>query len=157
MHAKLLQSCPSLCNLMDGSPPDCAIFGILQARILEWVAMPSSRGSSRPISCTVGGFFKTSTTCEIGLGFLPHDLLISWSFLKAIIINFLNYSLGQIQHCSQYSMWSVCENHFTKEEQKLTSVLYKILQPQAIYPTTHSNSIRASLVRYLKNTQICLK
>ena len=42
------------------------------------------------------------------------------------------------------------ENHFTKEEQKLTSVLYKILQPQAIYPTTHSNSIRASLIRYLE-------
>ena len=35
-----------LCNPMDCSPPDSSVHGILQARILEWVAMPSSRGSS---------------------------------------------------------------------------------------------------------------
>ena len=34
--AKLLQSCPTLCDLRDGSPPGSAIPGILQARILEW-------------------------------------------------------------------------------------------------------------------------
>ena len=44
----LLQSCPTLCNPMDGSSSDSSVHGILQARILEWVAMPSSRGSSRP-------------------------------------------------------------------------------------------------------------
>ena len=38
----------SLCNLMDYSPPGFSTHGILQARILEWVAVPSSRGSSRP-------------------------------------------------------------------------------------------------------------
>ena len=37
-----------LCNPMDCSPPGSSVHGILQARILEWVAMPSSRGSSRP-------------------------------------------------------------------------------------------------------------
>ena len=42
--AELLQSCPTLCNPMVCSPPGSC--GILQARILEWVAMPSSRGSS---------------------------------------------------------------------------------------------------------------
>ena len=47
-HAKLLQSCPTLCNPMDHSPPGSSVHGILQARILEWVAMPSSRGSSQP-------------------------------------------------------------------------------------------------------------
>ena len=36
---KLLQSCPALCNPTDGSPPGSSIPGILQARILEWVAM----------------------------------------------------------------------------------------------------------------------
>ena len=59
-HAKSLQSCPILCNLMDCSPPGSSVHGILQARILEWVAMPSSRRSSRHrgqlwvsyISCT---------------------------------------------------------------------------------------------------------
>ena len=46
MCAQLLQSCLTLCNLMDCSPPGSSVHGILQARILEWVAMPSSRGSS---------------------------------------------------------------------------------------------------------------
>ena len=42
-----LQLCPTLCNTVDCSPPGSSVLGILQARILEWVAMPSSRGSSR--------------------------------------------------------------------------------------------------------------
>ena len=54
--AKSLQLCPTLCDPMDCRPPGSSIHGILQARILKWVAMPSSRGSSWPrdrthISC----------------------------------------------------------------------------------------------------------
>ena len=44
--AKSLQSCLILCNPMDCSPPGSSVQGILQARILEWVALPSSRESS---------------------------------------------------------------------------------------------------------------
>ena len=44
----LSQSCLTLCNPMDYSPPGSFVHGIFQARILTWVAMPSSRGSSRP-------------------------------------------------------------------------------------------------------------
>ena len=40
--AKLLQSCPTLCNPIDGSPPGSAIPGILQAKTLEWVAISFS-------------------------------------------------------------------------------------------------------------------
>ena len=40
--AKLLQSCLTLCDPIDGSPPDSAVPGILQARILEWVAISFS-------------------------------------------------------------------------------------------------------------------
>ena len=55
-----LKSCLTLCHPTDCSPPDSSVLGTLQARTLEWVAMPSSRGSSRPrdgtcvssISCT---------------------------------------------------------------------------------------------------------
>jgi len=43
-----LQSCPTLCDTMDCSPPGSSVHGILQARILQWVAMPTSRGSSQP-------------------------------------------------------------------------------------------------------------
>ena len=41
---------PSLCDPMDCSPPGSSVPGIVQARILKWVAMPSSRGSSQPTS-----------------------------------------------------------------------------------------------------------
>ena len=52
----MLQSCLTLCDAVDCSQPGSSVRGILQARILEWVAMPSSRGSSPPrdwtcISC----------------------------------------------------------------------------------------------------------
>ena len=46
--AQPLQSCLTLCDPLDYSPPGSSVHWILQARILEWVAMPSSRGSSRP-------------------------------------------------------------------------------------------------------------
>ena len=44
--AKSLQLCPTLCDPIDSSPPGSPVPGILQARILEWVAMPFSRGYS---------------------------------------------------------------------------------------------------------------
>ena len=44
--AKSLQSCPTLCDPMDCSSLGLTVHGILQARILEWVAIASSRGSS---------------------------------------------------------------------------------------------------------------
>ena len=45
---KLLQSCPTLCDPMDYSPPGSSLHGVFQARILEWVALSFSRESSRP-------------------------------------------------------------------------------------------------------------
>ena len=48
MHAQSLQSCLTLFDPMDHSSPGSSVLGILQARILEWFAMPSSRGSSGP-------------------------------------------------------------------------------------------------------------
>ena len=53
-RAKSLQSCPTLCDPMDCSPPGSSVHGILQASTLEWVAMPSSRGSSPPRECHLG-------------------------------------------------------------------------------------------------------
>ena len=64
-----LQSWPTLCDPMDCSPPGSSVHGILQARILEWVAMPSSRGSSQStdqtqVSCIAGRFFTIWATRE---------------------------------------------------------------------------------------------
>ena len=58
------QLCPTLCNPIDCSPPGSSVHGILQARILEWIAMASPRGSSRPrdrtqVSHTAGGFLDS--------------------------------------------------------------------------------------------------
>ena len=46
--SEVTQSCPTLCDPVDGSLPSSPVHGILQARILEWVAISFSRGSSRP-------------------------------------------------------------------------------------------------------------
>ena len=67
VHAKLLQLCLTLGNPMDSSPPGSSAHGILQVRIIEWLAMPSSRGSSLPRdqtriscgSCIAGRFFTS--------------------------------------------------------------------------------------------------
>ena len=46
MKVLVTKSCLTLCDHVDCSPPGSSVHGILQAKILEWVAMPSSRGSS---------------------------------------------------------------------------------------------------------------
>ena len=48
----ITQLCSALCDPMDYSPPGPSVVGILQARILEWVAIPFSRGSSQPTDQT---------------------------------------------------------------------------------------------------------
>ena len=45
VNVSVAQSCPTLCNPMDYSPPGSSVHGIFQARILEWVAIPFSKGS----------------------------------------------------------------------------------------------------------------
>ena len=68
-HAQLLQSRLTLCNPMTAACQAPLSMGILQARTLEWIAMPSSRGPSWPrdwthVSCTAGGFFTHWATWE---------------------------------------------------------------------------------------------
>ena len=48
VRAKSFQSCPTLWEPKDCILPGSSVHGILQARLLEWVAMPSSKGSSQP-------------------------------------------------------------------------------------------------------------
>ena len=64
------RSCPTLCDpAVDCSPPDSSVRGILQARTLEWVVVPSSRGSSRPRD-------GSPVFC-----FAACSLLVSWFFV----------------------------------------------------------------------------
>ena len=79
---KVSQSCLTLCN-----PMDCTVHGILQARILEWVAFPVSRGSSRPrnrtrVSCIAGIFFTSWATREALEFKSSHHMKEKYSSLK---------------------------------------------------------------------------
>ena len=64
--AKSIQWCLTLCNPMNCSPQGSSVHGIFQARVLEWVGMPSSRASSQPrdqtqVSCIAGRFVTAET------------------------------------------------------------------------------------------------
>ena len=52
------QLCLTLCSPMDCSPLGSSVYGIFQARILEWVAVPSSRGSSQPSDRTLVSYIS---------------------------------------------------------------------------------------------------
>ena len=83
MHAKLLQSCLTLCDPMDyNSVPGSSVHRILQARILEWVATPSSRGLLDPgieptsymSPALAGELFTTSTTWKAYIHIFIHSI-----------------------------------------------------------------------------------
>ena len=93
MRAQSLHSCLNLCDAMDCSPPSSAVPGILQATILEWIAMSSSRGSSQSrdrchlscISCTGGRFFyywaiKSATA-------FSSELMQEFSYYRSYTLN----------------------------------------------------------------------
>ena len=82
------QSCPTLCNPMDCSPPGFFLHGILQARTLGWVAMPFSRVSSQPrdrtqVSLIACRFFTVWATRDVlSKGILLLLLLSCFSLVR---------------------------------------------------------------------------
>ena len=94
MCAKSLQSCPAFCNSMDCSPPGSSVHEIFQAVILEWVAISSSRVSSR---------FRDQT-CVSCLG---RHILYHWAIWEAHMTLCVCQNSG---NCTIRRMhWSVCE------------------------------------------------
>ena len=102
-EVKVAQSCLALCNSMNCSLPGFSVHGILQTRILQWVAIPFSRGFSQPrdrtqVSHIVGRFFTVWATGEvisqnrIKLIFLYDNLLVCFSvvlFSSSLIMTVL--------------------------------------------------------------------
>ena len=93
MCAKLLPLCSTLCDPMNYSLPGSSVHRILQARTLEWVAMPSFREISWPrdwtqvsyIFCIAGMFFTSSVTCTFWLiGIISY--LLQTTFSKVYMI-----------------------------------------------------------------------
>ena len=90
------QLCLTLCDPMDCSLPGPSAHGIFQARILEWIVIPFSRGSSRPrgqtrVSCIAGRFFTIWATGEALLHvagmYIIYGKRIDWSFKNALGIS----------------------------------------------------------------------
>ena len=90
------QSFLTLCDLMDRIPPGSSVHGILQARMLEWVAIPFSRGSSRTmdqiqVSCITGRFFTIGAMREAHYLYIYLCVLIMYVHLH--IDRFLWYKI----------------------------------------------------------------
>ena len=103
------QSCPILCDPMDYSLPGSSVHGILQARILEWVAIPFSRGSFKPmdqtqVSCTAGRFF---TIWEANINFSSRKIWILNS--DPLLIIYVTYStltfLSLVFSSAEWQWW----------------------------------------------------
>ena len=90
------QLCLTLCDPMDCSLPGSSVHGILQARILEWIAIPYSRGSSQPkdqtqVSYIAGRFFTIRATRVCVCIYIYS---FSYSFLLFLIGPFLKSLLN---------------------------------------------------------------
>ena len=77
---KVAQLCLTLCDPMDYGRPGSSVHGILQARILEWVAIPFSRASSPPRDQT-----RVSCSSCITQGFFTAELLVSTHACKLVV------------------------------------------------------------------------
>ena len=114
-YVNSFQLCLTLYNPMDYSLPGSSVSGILQARILGWVAISSSRRSSWPraqtcvsyVSASAGGLFTTSTTWDMSIQILC-------SFKKNLIIYLPNIELQTFLNfgkesplSDRYMVWNI--------------------------------------------------
>ena len=105
MHAKLHQSYPTLCDPVDCSPPGSSVHGILQARILEWVTMPSSGRSSWP-----GDWIRVSCFLHWQVSSLPLTPL-GWPRLQSTGSQGVGHSVGTEQQLQLFCIAvKVCFN-----------------------------------------------
>ena len=82
MKVKVTQSCPTLCD-----PMDYTVLGILQARILEWVAIPFSRGSSQPRDQTQVSTLQVDSSLSEPPGMTKIPGMGSLSLLQGNLLN----------------------------------------------------------------------
>ena len=137
------QFCPTLCDPMECNPPGSSVHGILQARILEWVAI--SRGFSRPrassrprdrtqVSRIAGGFFTSWVTVGAPWDWIPFYMFMAFwvsSSVKGLFID-------SLAHSSDVCLFPVDLEGFSNPSKSL-DVLDPFLVPvewAAIFPST---------------------
>ena len=124
------QSCPTLFDPMDCNPPGSSVHGILQARVLQWVAILFSRESSQlrdwnQVSCIAGWFFTIWATREAHLWDVFESLLFlivcmwfffSWGFQELLCLNaiVIDLSICSFIASSWGKLWSeeISEKNF---------------------------------------------
>ena len=104
------QSYPTLCDPMDCSPPGSSVHGIFQARRQEWVAISSSRGSSRPR-------YRIWVSCVSCIG---RWVLYHWATREALLIKSLSVNIGAFPHIHTY-LQIICQ-------------VYAVPHPQDVFP-----------------------
>ena len=146
MPAQSLQSCLTLCNPMDYSLPASFVHGILQARILEWVAMPSSRGSSRLrdrthvscFSCTAGRFF---TTEPLGKPIICYI----WVYLPESVIALPNSGGNHCYPSAYHSAWCFpgprCCYSDIKDELREASGMCEFTHSLSLWPSLDGHHV----------------
>ena len=121
------KSCPTVCNPMDCSPPGSSVHGILQARILEWVAISLSREPSWPrdgthVSCIAGRFLRRWATPVLywnGTTAVLKGAIFALGRQNPVCFVHMPEWLGKSEaHISTYSasILNICliQNHFPK-------------------------------------------
>ena len=91
-ESEVAQSCPTLCHPVDCSPPGFSLQGLLQARILEWVVISFSRGSSQPrdqtwVSHITGTRFNLWPTRDWNLPLKTENPLKSFKWLRTMVVD----------------------------------------------------------------------
>ena len=141
----------ALCDPMDYSPPGSSVNGILQARILEWVTIPFSGGSSWPrdwthMFCIAGSFFTTEPP---------------WEAPKHVTLKATRLTHGKVRRCEKQRthsiyMFSDWKNQYCENVYTITILFYTIqsnLQTQCnFYQITNGNSHRIRT----QNFTICM-
>ena len=112
MWAKLLQSCPTFWDPMDHSLADSSVHGILQARILKWVAVSSSRGSSPP----------KDQTCISNASYIAGEFFLPLSHWRSP----LPFLMSNIAKCDWLSLFPLCWGH-DKHAQKAGLDIYQCI------------------------------
>ena len=149
MFVLAAQLCPTLCDPMDCSSPVSSVHGIHQA-ILEWVAIPFSRGSSQPrdgtwVSCIAGRFFTIWATREVWA-----TRTSSFSTLKATVL-FQN----SLPLLTSSNLVSACPNYlYTYHNQTINNSHFSVIITCLVlthFPSLISNYSKPSHLFYAHN------